>query len=144
MGRRFAEPSLAMILGIDHATIVTRDLDATRDFFVKAIGLEVGYRPPFRFPGHWLYAGGRPILHLAPLGGDRPADGAIDHFSFATDDLSACMDRLDGAGVAYACQPLPDGQGSQAFCRDPNGVLIEITCRAGPAMTRRSAAAAAA
>jgi catechol 2,3-dioxygenase-like lactoylglutathione lyase family enzyme len=133
-----------MITGLDHATILTHDLDGTRDFFVGAIGLEVGYRPPFGVPGHWLYAGGGPILHLAPLSEDRPAAGAIDHFSFATDDLPAALERLEGVGVDYVCQPLPDGKGSQAFCRDPNGVLIEITCRAGPAISRRSRKRAAA
>jgi catechol 2,3-dioxygenase-like lactoylglutathione lyase family enzyme len=128
----------SMITGIDHATILTEDLEATRAFFVEAIGLEEGYRPPFGVPGHWLYGGGRPILHLASVGQDRPAAGAIDHFSFATDDLAACLDRLDGAGVGYRCTPLPDGVGAQAFCKDPNGVLIEITCRDGPAISRRS------
>jgi catechol 2,3-dioxygenase-like lactoylglutathione lyase family enzyme len=127
-----------MITGLDHATILTHKLDETRDFFIEAIGLEVGDRPPFGVPGYWLYGGGRPILHLAGLSGDRPAAGAIDHFSFATDDLPACLARLDEVGVDYVCVPLPDGKGSQAFCHDPNGVTIELTCRAGPAISRRS------
>jgi catechol 2,3-dioxygenase-like lactoylglutathione lyase family enzyme len=118
-----------MITGIDHATILTDDLEKTRDFFIGAIGLEDGYRPPFGIPGYWLYAGGRPILHLAPRPQDRPETGLIDHFSFATDDIAAALARLDGLGVAYRHTPLPDGKGSQAFCHDPNGVLIEITAR---------------
>jgi len=137
-----AEPGGDMILGIDHATIVTHRLDETRDFFTGAIGLEIGYRPPFNFGGLWLYGGGRPILHLVDAPEGRAPAGAIDHFSFATDDMPACLDRLEGAGVGYVCKPLPDGQGAQAFCRDPNGVLIEITCREGPAISRRAEARA--
>lgn len=118
-----------MITGIDHATIATDDLDATRDFFVSAIGLEVGERPPFGIPGYWLYGGGRPILHLVPRPAGRATEGVIDHFSFGVDDLDEALARLDQRGVAYHKAPLPDGRGAQAFCRDPNGVLIEITCR---------------
>ncbi len=118
-----------MITGIDHATIVTDKLDETRDFFVAALGLEVGYRPDFGAPGVWLYGGGRPILHLGVRTEDRPAKGAIDHFSFATDDIGASLARLDRLGVEYRHVDFPDGSGSQAFCRDPNGVLIEITRR---------------
>ncbi|MDB5479652.1 MAG: glyoxalase/Bleomycin resistance/Dioxygenase superfamily protein [Caulobacteraceae bacterium] len=119
-----------MITGLDHATIITNKLDETRDFFVDAFGLEVGKRPDFGVPGFWLYGGGRPILHLAAVGKDRPAAGMIDHFSFATDDFAGALARLDKLGVKYQAQPIPDGMGAQAFCHDPNGVLIEITCRA--------------
>lgn len=119
-----------MITGLDHATIITNKLDETRDFFVDAFGLEVGRRPDFGVPGFWLYGGGRPILHLAAVGKDRPAAGMIDHFSFATDDFDGALARLDKIGVKYQAQPIPDGMGAQAFCHDPNGVLIEITCRA--------------
>jgi catechol 2,3-dioxygenase-like lactoylglutathione lyase family enzyme len=122
-----------MITGIDHATILTPRLDETRDFFIEALGLEVGYRPPFGVPGVWLYGAGRPILHLATPAEERPAAGAIDHFSFGVDDLDEALARLDRVGVKYVRQPFPDGQGAQAFCHDPNGVLIEITCRGGAA-----------
>jgi catechol 2,3-dioxygenase-like lactoylglutathione lyase family enzyme len=118
-----------MITGIDHATIITNRLDETRDFFVGAFGLEVGRRPSFGAPGYWLYGGGRPILHLLSAGPDRPTNGAIDHFAFATDDLPAQLARLDRLGVKYSCAPIPDGLGTQAFCHDPNGVLVEITAR---------------
>src|SRR5208282_5425617 len=114
-----------MITGIDHAPIVTDKLDDTRDFFVAALGLEVGYRPDFGAPGVWLYGAGRPILHLGVRSETPPARGAIDHFSFGTDDLDAALARLDSVGVKYQRQPFPDGSGAQAFCRDPNGVLIE-------------------
>ncbi len=121
-----------MITGIDHATIATARLDETRDFFVDILGLEVGYRPDFGAPGVWLYGGGRPILHLAVRESEPAAGGVIDHFSFAVDDMAATLARLDRAGVKYVHVDFPDGQGSQAFCRDPNGAVIELTRRDHP------------
>ena len=54
-----------MIRLIDHVNIATEKLQETRDFFVEVLGLEEGWRPEaFGFQGHWLYAGGRPIVHL--------------------------------------------------------------------------------
>ncbi len=119
-----------MITGIDHATIVTTKLEETRDFFVEAVGLEVGYRPEVGVPGLWLYGGGRPILHLGVRVEDRPPAGVIDHIAFATDDLAASLARLDRSGVEYRRKDFADGKGAQAFCHDPNGVLVEITWRA--------------
>ena len=47
---------------IDHYSIRTLDVEASRRFYTEIIGLKVGPRPPFDFPGVWLYkAGRRPI-----------------------------------------------------------------------------------
>jgi len=65
---------------LDHVTLRTKDLEA-KAFFETVLGLEVGYRPAFAFPGYWLYADGRPIVHLTP-GQGGPVDRAgetIDH-----------------------------------------------------------------
>ena len=69
-----------MIEGPNHFTVIAEDLDKTLDFYVGMLGLEKGYRPDLGFPGAWLYAGGRAILHvysdrpmpLAARRGDRP------------------------------------------------------------------------
>jgi catechol 2,3-dioxygenase-like lactoylglutathione lyase family enzyme len=53
--------------GLDHANLRLRpqDLPAALVFYRDLLGLEEGPRPAFDFPGAWLYAGGRPIVHLA-------------------------------------------------------------------------------
>ena len=43
---------------LDHATIVTTNLEATRNFFCNVAGLTEGKRPPFSIRGYWLYARG--------------------------------------------------------------------------------------
>ena len=47
---------------LDHVNIHVHDLAAARDFLVKLLGVEVGWRPSFKVPGDWLYLEGRPVL----------------------------------------------------------------------------------
>ena len=113
---------------IDHVTIATDDLDATIAFYQDVLGLEVGPRPAFPFAGAWLYAGGRPIVHLKAPGVQR-ADSALDHVAFYTDDFSNVIARLDRMHLTYQHQVLPGGSLRQCFLKDPNGVRLEITGR---------------
>ena len=53
---------------LNHFLVLTRDLEATRDFYVDVLGLEDGDRPPFAFDGHWIYLGDRAVIHVAELG----------------------------------------------------------------------------
>ena len=45
---------------IDHYSIRTLDVEASRKFYTEIIGLNVGPRPAFKFPGLWLYNGKPP------------------------------------------------------------------------------------
>src|SRR5260370_33121713 len=68
---------------LDHVTIRTRDLQATRSFLLSVCDLEEGERPRAiqRIPGHWLYSEGHPLVHIIGSQGygiDRAAE-AIDH-----------------------------------------------------------------
>ena len=67
-----------------------------------------GPRPPFTFPGAWLYAGGQPILHVV---GGRPRDelraGVIDHMAFSATGLADDAAKLEPRGVAHDCRRLP-------------------------------------
>lgn len=44
---------------LDHYSIRTLDIEAARRFYTGVMGFEVGFRPPFNFPGLWLYNGAR-------------------------------------------------------------------------------------
>ena len=46
------------ISDMNHFTVLTHDLAATRHFYIDILGLKDGYRPDLGFPGAWLYAGG--------------------------------------------------------------------------------------
>lgn len=124
---------------LDHFTIRTTDLDATRDFFTEVIGLTVGDRPPFSFPGHWLYGDGRPIVHLVGAERERfyvrghggagdpgSSTGAIDHLAFRGNDYAGILARLAASGCEYN-ERVVSGRGTrQIFVRGPHGLIIEL------------------
>jgi AraC-like DNA-binding protein len=68
---------------VDHATIVTEDLESARRFLCAIVGLSEGPRPPFSVDGHWLYANGQPIIHLI----EKPAASSAISGSRRTDHV---------------------------------------------------------
>jgi catechol 2,3-dioxygenase-like lactoylglutathione lyase family enzyme len=127
---------------LDHFSIRTADVDGTRDFFVQVLGLTDGERPPFNFPGAWLYCGDKDVIHIIGIDpndksglveylGDRDeaaltGTGAIDHLAFMADGLDIMRDRLEQAGVATREREVPLLGVRQVFLEDPNGVTIEL------------------
>ncbi|MBM3584345.1 MAG: glyoxalase [Alphaproteobacteria bacterium] len=115
-----------MLDRLDHVTILAGDLDASVAFYEGVLGLARGPRPPFGFPGAWLYLAERPVIHL--IGGCGRADGTgtIDHLAFHAQGVDATRARLTGLGIAFEERVVP-GQGLiQLFVRDPNGVRVEL------------------
>ena len=56
---------MAMSVGVlDHYNVSTRKLKETIQFYEDVLGFENGPRPPFNFPGAWLYSAGHPVLHI--------------------------------------------------------------------------------
>lgn len=119
------------IVLLDHVNIATDKLEATKDFFVDVLGLSVGRRPDFKFPGYWLYAGGQDLVHLVGVeaGSGEDPKSPLDHFAFRTDDLEDMAARLDSRGIEFLRIEAPDGSRRQLFLRDPNNVTIEISSR---------------
>jgi catechol 2,3-dioxygenase-like lactoylglutathione lyase family enzyme len=114
------------IQGMNHFNVLTDDVEATRHFYCDILGLEKGARPPFGFDGLWLYAGGRPILHVskANLPGERA--GVIDHIAFTSTDLAATLARLDEHGVRHSVSKQVGTGIWQVFCHDPMGARVEL------------------
>jgi hypothetical protein len=46
---------------LDHYNVSTRKLDETVHFYEKVLGFTSGPRPPFNFPGAWLYGSDHPV-----------------------------------------------------------------------------------
>ncbi|HKN30854.1 MAG TPA: VOC family protein [Roseiarcus sp.] len=117
-----------MAVHLHHVNILTEDLEATVAFYVEAIGLTKGDRPPFSFPGAWLYDGARPAVHLN-LASEAPASAtaAVDHVAFAYDALDEALARLDRLKLRYTPpKPVPGTAIRQCFVKDPNGVTVEL------------------
>lgn len=119
-----------MILGMDHFTVVTNQLETTRRFYIDLLGLKEGPRPPFPVDGTWLYppAGRKAMLHL--IGVDmmpNPRRRALDHMAFSAQGLSSVLDRLDQFEVPYRIIRAPgDERTWQVFFKDPNQVDVEL------------------
>ena len=128
---------------IEHYLVLTDDIDATRDFYVEALGMQVGFRPPLGFPGHWVYIGDTPVIHIAEWvtytarSKDRgmhvstraSGTGPVDHIAFAAQDYDEVLARLQRLGVAVRINDNPGNIVRQLFVFDPNGVKIEINFR---------------
>jgi catechol 2,3-dioxygenase-like lactoylglutathione lyase family enzyme len=117
------------VAGMNHFTILTDDLDRTLAFYAEHLGLKPGARPPFAFPGAWLYAeGGREaILHvIAGIARDRLVRGVIDHMAFSGRDLAGTVAKLRARGVEHELRRLPAYGTWQLFFHDPNGARVEI------------------
>ena len=89
--------------------------------------MQEGPRPDLGFPGAWLYAGGRPILHVYF---DRPVPaqraGVIDHMAFTAKDLKAVKARFDARGLRYDLRQQAGAGTWQLFSYDPNGAKVEL------------------
>ena len=53
------------ITELNHYLLVAKDLERTKDFYQKVLGLELADRPDFGFPGYWLKTGEDICVHLA-------------------------------------------------------------------------------
>jgi glyoxylase I family protein len=115
---------------LDHVTIRTLDLQATRDFFLSVFDLREGERPlaiQRRIPGHWLYSEGRPLVHIIGSQGsgfDRAAE-AIDHVGFRMQGYAEFRNKLNQLGIRYSTMDLADLEERRLFFRAPGGPLLE-------------------
>jgi len=138
---------------LEHFLIQTEDLEKTRDWYVRVLGMRVGPSPDFGFPVYWLYLGDRDVLHITKGGAAVSAErlrylgqtsqategsGVIDHVGFRASGLAATIAHLQSLGIAFSERQV-DNQGLyQLFLTDPNGVKVELNFLASEAAGRRA------
>jgi catechol 2,3-dioxygenase-like lactoylglutathione lyase family enzyme len=135
-----------MALTLNHYTIRTSNLDASTYFYQAVLGLTVGPRPDFGFPGAWLYRGdhedySNAVIHLLGPGRDKMHDtisasaagdtrlegtGAIDHIAFLADGLPTMLSHLKGINFPFQERTVPGLGLHQLFLYDPQGIKIEL------------------
>lgn len=118
---------------IEHYNIHTTKLDQTVDFYTRVLGMKHGDRPPFAFPGAWLYVGDIPVLHLVDVSGDDKAErrgqhgtGTLDHVAFEAQGLPQMREHLKRERVEFAERVVPRTGITQLFVEDPNGLTLEL------------------
>ena len=128
-----------------HYSIRTTDLEKSCAFYERVLGFTQGYRPPFDFPGAWLYKGGDEsdfgtvhIIGIDPdnpeglaayLGDKEPAltgTGGVDHIAFLATGVAAMWETLKAEGIAWRDRTVPSLGLHQVFIEDPSGVTIEL------------------
>jgi catechol 2,3-dioxygenase-like lactoylglutathione lyase family enzyme len=127
---------------IEHFLVAADDIDATRDWYARVLGMTSGAHPEFGFPVHWMYLGDVDVVHIGPSAkaanpiqraylGRTSQDtgtgtGAIDHIAFRATGLRVMLEHLRAHGVSFK-QRRANGQALfQLFFHDPNGVKIEL------------------
>ena len=134
---------------IEHFLVAADDIDATRDWYARVLGMKSGPHPDFGFPVHWMYLGEVDVVHIGPsakmagenqkkyLGrtsqGGAAGTGAIDHIAFRATGLRQILEHLRSQGVPFS-QRRANGQALfQLFFHDPNGIKIELNFDAAEA-----------
>ena len=132
---------------LDHYSIRTPEVEASRRFYTEVMGFTVGFRPPFKFPGIWLYNGAQypettGVVHIIgidsndPQGlkdylGDRDVTslqgtGTVDHMAFVATGLADMRARLQNHRIAFRERTVPALGIHQVFFEDPSGVTLEL------------------
>ncbi|MCO4891495.1 VOC family protein [Cupriavidus sp. WGtm5] len=128
-----------------HFSIRTTDLERTCAFYERILGFRRGYRPPFDFPGAWLYMGDDErdygTVHIIGLDsdgaeglsaylGDKPlpasGTGTLDHIAFLATGVQQMWVTLRAEGIAWRDRTVPSLGLHQVFIEDPSGVTIEL------------------
>ena len=126
---------------LEHFLIQSRDIAATRDWYVRVLGFREGEHPDFKFPVCWLYLGAKDVIHITEggksvsenrmqyLGQQSDAlegTGVIDHMAFRCTGLAQMMEHLQAVKVPFKKRQVDDQGLFQLFLMDPNGIKIEL------------------
>ena len=94
---------------IDHVTLVVRDVNASRRFYVGLLGMTEVPRPAFTFDGAWFQAGATLIHLIAEHDRSGPAGYPVEvlvkssrnhHFAFEVEDAYAAAAALKAKGIS--------------------------------------------
>jgi catechol 2,3-dioxygenase-like lactoylglutathione lyase family enzyme len=129
------------ITELNHYLLVAKNLEKTKRFYQKVLGLELAAeRPDFGFPGYWLKAGGHICVHLASQAPNRIRDqfllkkhpkgtkgsGSVDHIAFLAKKPEEVRKRIQKHKVQMHYRSFPESKLFQIFLKDPDDVTIEL------------------
>jgi catechol 2,3-dioxygenase-like lactoylglutathione lyase family enzyme/uncharacterized protein YunC (DUF1805 family) len=129
-------PDGIKVKSIDHVTLVVKDLERSRHFYVGALGMGQVPRPAFSFDGLWFQAGATQIHLILEFSGSSPAGNLLpenqrssrtQHLAFLVDDADDALRHLKELRIPILSgpKPRPDGY-QQLFVTDPDGHVVEL------------------
>lgn len=112
---------------LDHINVRTSNLSQMIDWYTDVLGMRNGDRPPFPFPGAWMYAGDHAVVHLVSVDREPQTAGLkLEHFALTATGLASFVDRLKARGIDYDCARVPDFDVFQVNVHDCDGNHIHI------------------
>ena len=115
---------------LDHVNITVADGPRMVRFLEQVLEAREGPRPAFDFPGHWVYLGDRPVIHLgvAHRTGDFP-EGMVNHIAFGVYGFDEAKARVVASGYPWKLAGIPGTPIGQIFVTGPEGLVVEIQYR---------------
>ena len=129
------------IEAIHHVSLGVTDLENSRWFYSRILGLEELTRPPFDFPGAWFSAGPSQQIHLivhphSTFRTDKGPDTRDGHFALRVASFRQTVDDLRSKGYRddasiddfhrMILQPHATAGFPQIYILDPDRNVIEI------------------
>lgn len=113
---------------LDHVNVHTTNLGGMVEWYGRVLGMPSGERPPFPFPGAWLYCGGEPTVHLVGVDSVTKPEGLpqLEHFAFSATGLEEFMGRLERNKVRHEARKVPRSGSVQVNIWDPDGNHIHV------------------
>ncbi|WP_085599871.1 MULTISPECIES: hypothetical protein [unclassified Pseudomonas] len=118
----------------DHLAFNTDGGSTLPQAFAELLGLQAGRRPPFPFPGRWLYQDDQALVHVIEQ--DACPAPQLSHIAFSTHEAAAAvLLRVQASGLEYQVAQVPEDGLWQIFVRLPGGLLLELDAPASGALT---------
>ena len=112
---------------LDHVNVRTSRLEEMVAWYGEVLDMHPGFRPDFSFPGAWLYAAGKPIVHLVFVEKQpEVTDTQLEHFAIGATGLGGFVERLKAKGVEYRPAEIADAGIVQINIWDPDNNHIHI------------------
>lgn len=129
-----------MQVRFDHISLSVYQPEVMSEFLQGLLGLTVGPRGNLGFPGVFLYAGDKDVIHIFARATNQadPDDSrqetvaggygnnVVHHIAFYSDDYPSLKARIADLGAQYSEAPRGGTQLQQVFVRGPEGLLVEI------------------
>ncbi|QIH07648.1 MULTISPECIES: hypothetical protein [unclassified Pseudomonas] len=117
----------------DHLAFNTDGGSTLPEAFAELLGLHAGRRPPFPFPGRWLYQDDQALVHVIEQ--NACPTPQLSHIAFSTQEAAAAvLLRVQASGLEHQVAQVPEDGLWQIFVRLPGGLVLELDAPASGAL----------
>lgn len=120
-------------LSFDHYALYVKDMNASADFYIKALGLKEMDCPIKDGRHRWFYLGQGQELHIIQGDNSKIKTQKDLHLCLHTPDITPFMKHLKKIGIPFESWPGKKGESNvrvdgarQIYITDPDGYWVEI------------------